>query len=138
VQNVAFSHQAQTEEHLLSIRPNSAKIDAHIATELLQDFTKVDAEVLEDHAQMAFVFEMSLQSNHVFLVLRVGIVDLLKDLDLLHTGFSPTYGQCYHSRRGIVTYIVSLFLMSLIATSFFVVTSVARTTPENIPFPRFA
>jgi hypothetical protein len=39
------------------------------------------------------VLEMSFQSNHMFLVVRVGFVDLLKDLNLLHTSFSPTHSQ---------------------------------------------
>jgi hypothetical protein len=64
---------------------------------------------------MAFVLEVSLKANHVLFVFRVRQIDLLKNLDFLQTSFSPEK-----------------------ATSFFVVISMARTTPENIPFPRFA
>ena len=90
VQDVAPSHETQAKEHLLGVSPNSLDVDSHVTAKFLQDFTKIDAEVLEDHAQVAFVLEMSFQSNHMLLVLRVGIVDLLKYFDLLYTSFSPT------------------------------------------------
>ena len=50
MQNVAFTHQAQPKEHLLSISSDSLEIDAHVSSEFLQDFTKVDAEILKYHA----------------------------------------------------------------------------------------
>jgi hypothetical protein len=50
MQYVALAHQAQSEEHLLSIGPDSFKVDTYVSSEFLQDFTKVDAEILEYHA----------------------------------------------------------------------------------------
>ena len=50
MQNVALAHQAQTEKHLLGVSPDSLEVDAYIASEFLQDFTKVDAEILKYHA----------------------------------------------------------------------------------------
>lgn len=90
VENIALAHQTQSQEHLLSVGSNSFQVDAHVTSEFLQDFTQVDAQILKDHAKMTFVFEVPLESNHMFLVLWIGLVDLLKNLYLLHTGFSPT------------------------------------------------
>lgn len=50
MQNVALAHQAQAEKHLLGVGPYSLEINAYIASEFLQDFTKIDAEILKYHA----------------------------------------------------------------------------------------
>jgi len=42
---------------------------------------------------MAFVLEVSLKTNHVFLIFGIRLVDLLKNLDLLNASFSPANGQ---------------------------------------------
>jgi hypothetical protein len=93
MQDVAFPHQTQTKKHLLRVSSNSSKVDSYIASKLLQHFPKVDAEILKDHTQVAFVLEVSLKTNHVLLVLGVCLIDLLKNLDLLHASFSPAKGQ---------------------------------------------
>lgn len=95
MEDVAFSHQAQTKKHLLGVSSNSSEVDSYIASKLLQYFSEVDTEIFKNHAQVAFVLKVSLKTNHVLLVVGVGLIDLLKDLDLLHASFSPTYGQSY-------------------------------------------
>lgn len=93
MQDVAFPHQAQAKKHLLSVSSNSSKVDSYIASKLLQHFSKVDTEVFKDHAQVAFVLEMPLETDHVLLVFRIRLVDLLKNLNLLQASFSPANGQ---------------------------------------------
>lgn len=93
MQNIALSHQAQSEKHLLGVNSNSTNVDTYIPSELLQDFTEIDTQIFEDHTQMALVLEMSLESYHMLLVIGVGVVYLLQDLDLLHASFSPVESQ---------------------------------------------
>jgi hypothetical protein len=93
MQDVAFSHQTQAKEHLLGVSTNSLEIDSHITSKFLQDFTKIDTKVLEDHAQMSFVLEMSYQADHMLLIFGISFIQLLKDFDLLDSSFSPTSGQ---------------------------------------------
>lgn len=45
--------------------------------------------------------------------------------------------QCGCNGHEGIAYIVSLFRINLIATKLCVTVSVARTTPENMPLPRF-
>jgi hypothetical protein len=78
---------------LLGVSSNSSKVDPYIASELLQHFSKIDTEILKDHAQVTFVLEVSLKTNHVLLIFGIRLVDLLKNLDLLNASFSPANGQ---------------------------------------------
>ncbi len=77
MQDVALLHQAQTKKHLLSIDADGANVDTNITSKFLQNLPKIDAEILEDHTQMSFVLEVSLKSNHMFLILWICFIDLL-------------------------------------------------------------
>lgn len=92
---------------------------------------------------MTFVLEPSLETDQVLFVFRVRLIQSMEYLDLFHAGFSPVRGLAWliqidiQSRRDF-THIVSLFRMILMATSLSVLLSVALTTLENIPLPKFA
>ena len=97
MQDVALLHETQAEEHLLGVCSDSAKIDTHIPTELLQNLAQVDTQVLKYHAEMILVLKRAFQADHVLLVFRICLIDLLEDLDLLGTCLTPIKGQ--YTRR---------------------------------------
>lgn len=74
---------------MLGVGAYGAEVDADVAAKLFKDFAEVDAEILEDHADVAFVFEVANQTNDVLLVFRVRLVEFLQYLDLFKSCFPP-------------------------------------------------
>ena len=102
----------------------------------------VPPQVLKDHAEMALVLKLSLEPDDVFLVLGIGQRELLQNVNLLEAGFLPARASASNEEAAGVyrgrTDMVSLLRITLMATSFLPLQSIARTTPENMPFPRLA
>jgi hypothetical protein len=89
VHNVLPLQQAQRQEKLLSISTDSPDIQANILAKTLYDIPKVHAEVLKDQAQVTSVLKRPLQPNDVFLILWIGLVELIEYLDFFQPCFVP-------------------------------------------------
>lgn len=46
-------------------------------------------QILENHTKMTFVFEISLEPDHVLFVVGISMEQLLQNFNLLSTSFSP-------------------------------------------------
>ena len=95
-------------------------------------------EIFKDHAQVTLVLEIPLQPDDVFLILRVGSIECTEDSNFLQSSLFPARSQLIFQYGIDNSYIVSLLRIILIATSFFVTESMARTTAENMPLPRLS
>lgn len=50
MENVALSHKTQPKKHLLCVCSNGSEIDPNISAKFLENFTKVDTQMLKYHA----------------------------------------------------------------------------------------
>lgn len=99
---------------------------------------------LKDQTEVVLVEEVPVEADDVEFVIRVRLVQLLENLQLLQSSLVPARTQ---GGREIVqrhttspswrdTHIISLFLMILMATSLLALrVSLARTTLLNTPCP---
>ena len=72
MEDVATAEKAQTKEHLVRIGSDSAQVESDIATEFLEYFAQVHAEIFKDHAKMALVFEVAEKFDDMLLIFRIG------------------------------------------------------------------
>jgi hypothetical protein len=50
---------------------------------------EIPPKILKDHTQVSLVLKVSLQADHVFLILRVRMLQLLQYFNLFYTSLLP-------------------------------------------------
>ena len=91
----------------MCVRADSTDVQADILPKALDDITEIHAiadddqyaprttqrtyipQRLEHEAKMAAMLEGSIEPNDMFLILRVGLLQLVEDLDILEAGLEP-------------------------------------------------
>lgn len=83
MEDVALFQQAEGEEQLLAVGPDSFDMQSDILSVLLQDLPQIHRQGLKHHAQVLLVEEVSEESYTVVAVFWISVVQFLQNLKFL-------------------------------------------------------
>lgn len=89
MENGALLQKFQSQQQLLGVRSNGLDVKSDILAELLENLPKIHAQWLHDHAQMLLVVKVPVETQAVVAIFRVGIIELLQELQLTDSSFVP-------------------------------------------------
>jgi hypothetical protein len=103
VDDVELAQEAEGKEELVGVSPDCPQVDADVLAEALDDLAQVEAQALEDEAEVAAVLKGALEADDVLPVVRVGLVQATQDEDLFLACLVPVQNTQRHHAAACVS-----------------------------------
>lgn len=89
MQDSGFLQQFEGEQQLLRVTAHRFDVQPDVLAVLFQDFSQIHGQRLKHHAQVLFVEKMTDESQTVHFIVRVCVVELFQNVQLLQSSFMP-------------------------------------------------
>jgi hypothetical protein len=99
MEDVALFQQAEGEEQLLAVGPDSLDMQSNILSVLFEDLPQIHREGLKHHAQVLLVEEVSEETYAVVAIFWICVVQFLQNLKFLESGLVPATNRRAHQRH---------------------------------------